>query len=477
MSNGPKGAAGGSFGSPLSRLFAVLVCLAAAAAPARAAQPPAASRKVLISRAERALHEQRYTAAADLYRRAAAMDPRADDAPQMAAVAAFLEQYGRARRDLARSMSRDLSPEDRDLGSAHRELQDEAAGTPAAADPDSFGANLRTTMGGGFDDNPHRSGTAEVPSEVFGGLRPGAAFGTATLETAIYGSPQPGLELELDYTLDQVAYSDRRLADLAYQDQALELGMALALGNSARLIATLSGELSLTGVGTALSPFSRALRADGELVLGTGMVQLRLGGGYQATEVYDRDLAFLSGGRLEARATPVLDVGGWRASLTARLRADAVGSDRGEPTEADLPLCEACTTATVIPHSNRTVALSARLTAPWRWPLRPGLWARAERRTYDTATRQESASGETSLRYAVLGDRATTTAAAGATLRLRVTRRVSLTARWDYTRFEGVFRPASPDACAVDDGCGRGALSDRKYHKQAVGLQLDIQWL
>jgi len=452
-----------------------------------------ATKESLKERADRALQDQRYVAAAALYRRAAAMaiatDPWDADVPQMKAVATFLEQYGRTRRDLARAMSRDdVSPEDRDLGTAYEEVAAEAAGEEEAEgeeeadenedEDDSSGATLRTTFGGGFDNNPHNVGTAELPSEEFGGARGGSAFGTVILEAGFYGSPLPGFEFELDYALEQVAYAESGLADMAYQEHALELGLAKSLGDSARVLVTMGGELSLTGLGTGLVPFARALRAEGEVILGSGAVQLRVGGGYQTTEVYDRELRFLSGRRLEVRATPVLDAGGWRASLTARFRADALGVDRGEPMEIDLVLCELCIGSTLVPHSHRAVAAQLRLTAPWQWFARPGFWARAERRNYDDAMLEESAEGEASLGYSLLGERFSTTTALGANLRFRLTDAVSLTARYDYTRFEATFTESRSGVCIdLDDVCGVLPLAGTQYQIHTVGLQFEVDWL
>jgi hypothetical protein len=500
MSSVWKGTEVGAPPGPLPCAFLVcaacLVLCGALAGVARAAEDPETKRQAvatptkesLVARADRALQDQRYIAAAALYRRAAAMavatDPWDADVPQMKAVALFLEQYGRTRRDLARVMSRDdVSPEDRDLGTAYEEVADEAAGVVEAEDDDeddddSFGATLRTTFGGGFDNNPHFVGASEVPSEEFGGARGGSAFGAVTLEAGLYGSPFPGFEYELDYALEQVAYAESGLADMASQEHALELGLAKSLGDSARILLTLGGELSLTGLGTTLMPFARALRAEGELVLGSGAVQLRLGGAYQHTDVFDRELRFLSGRRLEVRATPVLDAGGWRASLTARFRADSLGVDRGEPMDIDLVLCELCTGSTLIPHSNRAVAAQFRLTAPWNWFARPGLWARAERRNYDDAMLEESTEGEASLGYGLLGARTSITTALGANVRFRISDQVSLTARWDYTRFEATFSESRSGVCIdLDDVCGVLPLAGRQYQTHAVGLQLEVDWL
>jgi hypothetical protein len=464
------------------RLAVAVACLLmgqAALAVADRPAPPQPNRQLLLSRADRALQARRWADAAELYRRAAALDPAAGDAPLMAAVAAFqLEEYGQVRRDLARAFARQLSPEDRALGHTYLDLVNDAPG-PDADDPDqAFTPAVRTTLGAGFDDNPQHRGASDLESEATGGLRRGAGFGSAALELGLQGPAVPGVDLEFGYTLEQTAYSDRTLADLDYQDHLLEVTIAAAPSDQVRVQLMLSGDLSLSGVGAGLTPFSRGGRSELRVGFGRGWLQLQLGGSYQGTEVLDPDLAFLSGHRFDLTITPVVILRDWRTALTARLRTDALGSATFEPGLDAEPACAACSAAAVIPYSNRAAALALRLTAPGRWWLRPSVWARGDRRLYHQQAvleRAEVTAGP--VQRTALGQRATGSAAVGASLRLRLAEQVSLTTRWEYQRFVGRFRPASATACAGHDACGQGALADRRYHKQTVGLQLEVEWL
>ena len=438
------------------------------------------NRQVLMTRADRALQARSYSEAAELYRRAAGLDARAGDAPLMAAVAAFqLDDYRQARRDLRRAFRRQLSPEDRDLGQMYLELIQEESGAAQDAELEPFTPTLATRLGGGFDSNPHHAGTSELQSDAWTGLYQGAVFGSAALEMAFEGTPSPGLDLELGYTLEQTAYQDRQLRDLDYQDHLLELALTKEVAEGATLAATLGGELSFTGLGNRLQSFSRAVRADVDVTLGAGSLKLRLGASYQATEVADEDLSFLSGQRVELRAAPQMELRGWRGTLSARLRLDALGSARSAPSwDEQQPLCDDCTTSTVVPYSNRSAALSARVTAPLRWRLRPGLSARLDRRLYHQQAelvQSDTLTGSTTSTS--LGDRLSGTAAFGANLRLRLTSSASLTARWDYTRFAGIFRPASGDVCTGHSTCGQGSLANRGFSNQTLSLELSMQWL
>jgi hypothetical protein len=446
--------------------------------PPRGASQP--SRQLLLSRADRALQAQRWAEAAELYRRAATLDPAAGDAPLMAAVAAFqLEDYRQVRRDLARAFARQLSPEDRALGHTYLELVDDAPGQGGDDARPAFTPAVRTTLGAGFDDNPQHRGATALESEATGGLRGGAGFGSAALELGLEGPAVPGVDVEFGYALEQTAYSDRALADLDYQDHLLELTVGGAASQSVRVQLMLSGDLSLSGVGAGLTPFSRGGRSELRIGLGGGELQLQLGASYQGTEVLDPDLAFLSGHRFEVTATPVLVLGGWRAALTARLRTDALGSARFEASTDGDPACATCAAAAVVPYSNRAAAVGVRLTAPGSWRLRPALWARGDRRLYQQRAAMERTDDVIagSSERTALGERATGSTAAGASLRLRLGDQVALTARWEYQRFVGVFRPASPTACAGHDACNQAPLTDRRYHKQTLGLQLEVEWL
>jgi tetratricopeptide (TPR) repeat protein len=448
-------------------------------------------RQTLLHQADLAFHGHRFAAAAELYRRAASLDEGAGDAPLMAAVAEFqLGRYVLARHDLDRATSLTMSAEDRDLARVYRDLLDEATTADSAAEENlaatatrdraatnGFSASVVTSVGAGYDSNPNRSGVAQLDSDAAAGLRRGASFGTGSLELGIAGAPLPGLQLELDYSLDQSAQIDRGMADLDYQDHLLELTLRRKLSDGARVDVTLAGELSFMGFATQLHPFSNSARADVDLALGAGALRLRLGAGYQATQVLDPQLTFLGGHRIEVRATPSFDFSGWRLTGSARLREERLGTARSQPTLGVDVACDTCGVGTAVPYSNRSGSFSLRVKAPFGWLLRPGLWARIDGRSYDRQASIERSSGGTVIAETELGARATLTRAVGADLRLRIGESVSLTARWDMSRFVGVFRPTSALACAGYDVCGQGALADRQYDKQSLGLQLEIEWL
>ena len=452
------------------------------------ATPTAAvPRQALISQADRAFHAGRYAEAADLYRRAALLDRQAGDAPLMAAVAAFqIHQYGQARRDLGRALSRRLSREDQELGLLYLDLLAESSATPAtdSAHDDSgpsgsetFAPSLSTTFGAGLERNPTRAGAAALEGDLQPSSGRATGVGSASLELGLAGTPLPGLDLDVDYTVEQSAYQDRALADLDYQDHLLELRLQTALSAGVQLATTVAGELSFSGTGRAMRPFSRALRSGLELTLGEGALKLRLAGGYQATAVQDRALTFLGGHRFELRATPMVQLGGWRASLAGRLRVDALGSARSTAiTEDELSPCPGCRTGTVVPYASQSAALSTTIMAPLPWRLRPALWARVERRTYTGQALLELGTPAGTSRIP-LGHRLAGSAALGASLRLRITSAVALTARWDHASLLTVFRPRSPGACSGHDFCGNGTLADRRHDKQTFALDLQIDWM
>jgi tetratricopeptide (TPR) repeat protein len=443
---------------------------------------PAAARasdehEALLSQADRALEQHRYGEAARCYRRAAVLTPRTGEALVMAAVAEFqLGQYGEARADLARAQARGLATEDRELAQTYLGLIAEADAQAPQDDRDSgFAATISTSVGGGYDSNPNRSGVAQLDSEAAAGLTHGSSFGTATLDLGVYGTPLPNLQLDLDYTLDQSTQIDRSMAGLDYQDHALEMTVRHRLGEGVRLDLAVAGELSFTGTATVLTAFSNSARAQGDLILGAGKVQLRLGAGFQTTAVLDPALTFLSGQRFEIRATPIVTWEGWRLSAIVRLRAEELGTARSEPGAAPEIWCGSCNVATVVPYSNRSASLSARIKGPSQWRLQPGASARLDRRWYgDLATLERS---DADAAATDLGRRATETRALGADLRLRLTETISLKARWDFSRFVGAFHPLSAEACAGHEQCGQGLLANRQYDKHALGLQLEIEWL
>ena len=91
---------------------------------------------------------------------------------------------------------------------------------------------------------------------------------------------------------------------------------------------------------------------------------------------------------------------------------------------------------------------------------------------------EESTEGEASLGYSLLGERTSITTSLGANLRFRITDQVSLTARWDYSRFEATFTESRAGVCIdLDDVCGVLPLAGRQYQMHTVGLQLEVDWL
>jgi hypothetical protein len=466
--------------SPARRLLPALVLITLAQLSTNAAPAFASDdREVLLKEADGALHTRDYATAAALYARAAALDSTSGDAPLMAAVAEFqLGQYQAARADLGRASARRLSAADRNLVRTYRDLLAEVTATsPPEADADQFAATVVTSVGGGYDSNTNRSGGAQLASDAAAGKSLGGGFASGTLELGVAGPTAHGIDLGLEYTLDQNAQLDRAMADLDYQDHTLELALRRTLAEGARLDVTLAGELSFMGVATALHPFSSSARADVDLALGAGTLRLRVGGSYQATQVQDVQLTFLSGQRLEVRATPSLDLFGWRASASVRMRAEMLDSAHSDVGVSDDPACAACSAGTTIPYSNRSASLAVRLRAPIAWWLRPGAWIRMDGRSYDGMASFERSEGGRVTSRTDLGQRASTTRAIGADLRLKVTETIALTARWEFSHFAGVFRPASAAACSGHDECGQGALADRDYSRHRLGLQLEIGWL
>lgn len=478
------------FSFRLTRAILVSLALLLAAPGTPSAADASASPQEALAEADRAFHARRYARAAALYRRAAALDHGRGEAALMAAVAAFqLAQYDQARKDLDRALAADLDPEDRALGKTYLSLLAEVTGADDASSPSggssadlrATGADLThetspitlslaTTLGAGLDSNPQHQGAAELAAEA-GGSRAGAPFASGTVDLGLEGVLADDLELEVAYSLEQAAYGDRQLAELDYQDHALAVALGAPIGSQVRLTITAGSDLSLTGLGVGLVPFSRAGRGELDLQLGRKMFQLRLGAGYSATEILDPELAFLSGQRFEGRASPVLSWRGWRLTLTGRLRQDRLGSSR-EPDESEgggAPAGDAR-----IPYSNRAGALLGRVSGPAAWRLRPTVWARLERRRYHPVTRSSSDPLPSAI---PLGERTTDSAAMGASLRWQLSERTALTAHWDLRRYRASFEAAADGTCFGSTVCGQGVLAARRYHQQTLGLQLQIQWL
>jgi hypothetical protein len=440
----------------------------------------------LLERAGRAADGKRFAEAARLYRKAAALDPGDGQALVLAGVAAYQIPAPRAaRRDLERALARRLGPDDRELAELYLGLiaQERAGDQAVRPDGGEDGAAdqlwtvaISTTVGGGYDSNARQTPPGSLDAEGVGfAPAQGAVYASASIELGLSRGFRTGTSVELTYVIDQSAYQDRSFADLDFQEHTVALELAQTLGPDARVALTATGDLSFTGVGTELRPFQRSLRLDPELVIGASAVRVRVGGAWQRISTLDPALAHLSGQRLEASLSPQLSLAGWRASVTGRLRRDDLGSVHVGAEPSPDGLCLDCITDTVVPYSNQGVGASARLSAPFRWRLRPSLSGRWELRSYDRPQRTQrvGASGLETLGSRIRQD---IRLGVGASVALRLGPACTLTARYDHLRLSSSYQELQAARCPQGDSCDASAGDRRGYRKHGLTLELSIDW-
>jgi hypothetical protein len=447
----------------------LLLSGAAGAAPGPGARPgrgdagaPDPQRLELLVRAGRAFQERRFLEAVGLYRRAWAIDPADGQPLVMAGVAAFESRsVALARQDLQQALQGRLDPADRELARTYLDLLGpEASGDTHDSAP-AWTPSVTTTTGGGYDSNARQLPARDLDTGLQQQAAARSLFAAAGIQLALARALGSHLDLEARYAVEQRIHADRALADFDFLDQEAALELAARLSRAARLALTVSGDLSLSGAMTALRPFQRSLRIDPQLTLGDPEARLRLAVGWQRTSTLDLNLAFLSGDRFEVAATPSLTFAGWQLTVAGRLRRDRLGTARIASPDAD-GVCAVCLATDVVPYSNRAVAATARLAAPARWRLRPGLTARWETRFYDSPQHTQ-VQRPNAVEYRAAHLRQDQRLAAGAALSWRLHPVVVTTVRYEQSALFTTFTPAGP--------------STSGYRKQTVAVELSIDWL
>jgi tetratricopeptide (TPR) repeat protein len=479
----------------LARALAI-VMIASAWAASAFAQAPAAGLRLevqvkaldLLERAGRAQDERRFREAAALYRQAAELNPDDGQPLVLAGVAAYqIPALAAAGRDLRQALSRPLAPEDRDLARLYLGLitedlrrpspsGDQARPRPNDVEPSPWSAALTTTAGGGYDSNARQTapgsldadGATLVPQQA-------AVYGAASVELALGRRFDGGGSFDFSYAVEQSAYENRAFADLDFQEHVLALEFAHPLDEAIQAALAATADLSFTGVATQLRAFQRSLRLDPQLLLGAGMVRVRLAAAWQQTSTLDPTYSFLSGRRLEASMTPQLAVAGWRASVMGRLRRDDLGSANTGPQPSPDDVCPECTAETVVPYSNKSVGATARLAAPFSWRLRPAMSARWELRGYDQPqrTQRQGPFGIEDLGTRIRRD---TRLGLGGSLTLRLTDDCTLTARYDHLRLWSNHQRLRGTGCPAGTSCDAAAGDRRGYRKHGLTLDLSIEW-
>jgi hypothetical protein len=431
----------------------------------------------LLSRAGRAFSGRRFDSAARLYRQASALDPADGQPLVMAGVAAYQANAPTiARRDLRLAMRRRLLPEDRELALTYLGLiaQDLRPAASASLKPGSDAGSslsLATSLGGGYDSNARqaRRGVLDTEDATLGPAS-GSMFASAGIEIGLDAVLAERIDIELGLSVEQSFYPDRSVADLDFQEYGLRLQVGHRLLDvlTARLV--VSSDLSFSGLGAALRPFQSSVRLEPQLVFGDGSARLRLTGAWQSTTTHDATLGYLSGRRLEATITPTFSIGGWPAALGARVRHNALGTDRTPLGPGEEPGCAACTSTRIVPYSHGSVGGVFSLSGPYGWRVRPSVAARWEIRVYDDLQLVEQTGALPALQREARFRRDEQLAvASGIALRLKPGYILNL--RYERSGFSSTLTPVAGSA-AVEL-----AAESRRFRKNTLALDLTVDWL
>ncbi len=433
-------------------------------------RPPARALADLAARAGRAFDNKRFAEAGVLYRRWAALSHDDGHPLVMAGIAsAALGDEEQARTDLERALARPLSGEDRDLVEMYREiLDDEGSDVSDSLDDDkpveSGSLSLVSTLRSGWDGNARFLSPGDLEAATEEGQAAAAGYASAGLGLAADWELDDESSVSFGYEIEQSFYFDRALSDLASQDHTADLRFDHYATTWLQLALTATGDLSFTGLVDDLHAYGRSLSLEPEVTVGSRRLRFRVGAAWQQSETLDPAVSFLSGRRLEARLAPELDLLGFRASLQGKLRRDDIGANRIAIDGDDAsPPCPTCSHENVVPYANRAFALALRLSAPFRWRLRPSASLRWERRHYDAEADELRTPGgvvRTELRLRTderRGGSAQVAARLGP---------CTLTLRYDASQLVTTFRDLSGSPSAP-----------RGYTRQTIGLEAELRWL
>ncbi|HEY0705535.1 MAG TPA: hypothetical protein VGG33_01990 [Polyangia bacterium] len=426
------------------------------------AQRSRLSAQRLIERADEAFKQRRYTHAEGLYRRAFALDQGASQALVMAGVAAYnAGEPEAAKQDLTRALSRPLSTEDRALAKTYLDIL-AVSETPGSA----WQPRFRVAFSGGFDGNVRGTAPGGVDASIAGGQAQGAGFGSVSVGAGLEKAWE-AIEAGFGYEFFQVGYPGADLASYNYQEHAANLRLSRAGRHLLNWELSARGDLSFTGLGTALRAFQNSASGEGELIVGYNQpLRLRVAVGGMAVETLDPSLAFLSGKRLEARLVPEWNLASWRLSMPLRWRRDWMGTMRGAAIEIDPIDCPGCATSSVTPYSNQAWAVGARIMGPLAWRLRPSASARVERRIYLDDQHDEFTDGGGGRERLNSQRRVDDRVTAGAALAATLSAVWSATLRYDYSQSDSAFVGTTVERDP-----------SRSYRKHVVSLELEASWM
>jgi hypothetical protein len=488
----------GSRGTIIRLTVALGLCLSLALfAPSARARPAVPSRAAgsqtgpaqdivdLLVRAGRAFSARRFDVAVRLYRLASTLDPNDGQPLVMAGVAAYQSNApSAAQHDLRRALRRQLAPEDRELAMTYLGLiaDDRAASDSQSAtaprDPRAaWAASLSSTVSGGYDSNARqaRRGVLEIDS-LATATGDGSVFTSAAVEAGLQFSIDPRTELDLTLGVEQSVYPNRNLAELDTQDHTWMLALAHRLRPDLHLRLLATTDLSFTGVGTELQPFQSSFRLEPQVMFGSGRARLRLTAAWQTTNTQDPTLSYLSGRRLEGAVTPTLSISGWTGSLGARLRHNALGTERSASEVVDDPLCPTCTRTTVASHLHRSLAAIFVVSGPYRWRIRPTVWGRWEIRIYERAQFTETRAGS-GVQESEAHLRRDEQLAVGSGLAVRLDGRFTVNVRYENNGFSSNLTPLSPPPPCSAAPCPAPTTPRRRgFRKHALTLDLTTEW-
>jgi hypothetical protein len=168
--------------------------------------------------------------------------------------------------------------------------------------------------------------------------------------------------------------------------------------------------------------------------------------------------------------TPTFSIGGWPAALGARVRHNALGTDRTPLGPDEDAGCPGCTNTRIVPYSHGSVGGVFSLSGPYGWPVRPSLAARWEIRVYDDLQLVEQTGALPALQREARFRRDEQLAlSSGIALRLKPGYILNL--RYERSGFSSRLTSVAGVAA------GESATESRSFRKNTLVLDLTVDWL
>jgi hypothetical protein len=334
--------------------------------------------------------------------------------------------------------------------------------------------HLRAALGGGFDSNVRLAPVLDDAGASAPGQPPRAGvFASASAFAGVEGRLGP-VSSDLEYGFLQTAYPDRRLDGSSFQMHLLEWAAEVSLAPSVRLRLPVRGDASLLGLGAGLRPFEWSAGVEpGLVVTPVRGLRIKVGVGSAEHHPLGPSYAFLDGIARVAWAAVDLGRGGWTTSLGVRTRDEIYDGSRDPAPPADG--CPTCAAWLVSPYAYRATGASARLAAPWSWPVRPRLAAAVESRRYQPRL-VEATGPDGSTTLAALTARRDRRATLQAALDVALTAHWSLTARYDLVDNASNLPGGTAEICAGAT-CVPVDQRSASYRKHSVSFELEASWL